>query len=386
MNTQAGWSNIMNNKISFIVWNGFQLNLFAPLLKIYKNSTLIVEERKKNKAQIVANAALEENLDINIIISSKIELLDGEYDVMICQTIFHGIENISKSKIVMLQYGYSKSSHNFGHWRALADLNLVFGSYAQERIQYLSAVNIIGHPKWERVKEGFYSKEIERHVFTEKNHKITISYLPTWGAGSTLFDILPVISKFSKKLNIIVKPHHLTQIFSEHLLRKAKENFSDITWVSSSEDSFFLLTASDYVLSDISGVIFDAILLKKIIFLIDSNSNSNSNSFEHLLRDKIGHRLKSKSDLEKILNEISNNEEFTFCDSKIREKLFSTEKNVYFEFKKSIDCLLEKEIKKTKKQLAIKKIQQTKLKIKKILINKIELIKSAIYNYIQRHL
>ena len=165
-------SNIKNYKIAFIGWNPFQFIHIKKLASSLPNAVFILEKRKNNNLKSFSKEILNNN-EVPVLIYKQKNMLqlDDLFDIIITQSMFEDIYKFTKAKIVMLQYGYGKEVHNYGTWRALASLCLVYGEYASKKISHFCPVAITGNPRY----DVWHNEEFHINAKQKYSHFIDIN-------------------------------------------------------------------------------------------------------------------------------------------------------------------------------------------------------------------
>jgi hypothetical protein len=289
-----------NPKIGFIGWNPFQLLHVRKIIDQIPGALFILEQRQKNRKAFDGNPLWLDCPKMSCP-QGKLDKLDGEFDVLVCQTTFEGIQNIEKSKIAMIQYGYAKEAHNYGVWRSFADLNLVYGDYAARKIAHFSPVCVSGNPRYDCWTDSlFHASAKSKYQNILDSSKETILYAPTWGDLCTIDFFLEAILNLKEKYNVIVKPHHNTILLEKDRMRRlGKARFV----LGTDHDILELMAVADYVISDYSGAIFDAVFCRKPIVLLELplvhqlGKKLDQYSLEYNRRAELGIKVDSPGDL-----------------------------------------------------------------------------------------
>ncbi len=185
-----------------------------------------------------------------------------------------------RGRKIHLMYTQSKDAYTFGLWLRYFDAVLTFGDYAHERVTPLTKSIPVGNPRFDR---WFGDREMIQPFVTEKrrdSNKKTMLYLPTHGNLSSLSYIRPQIEELLRHYNIIIRPHQYMLRFAgakktlERFRLELGESIKEIEWADDFTDALELFAAADFVVSDNSGTIFDAVLLDKPVVLIDPLSPS----------------------------------------------------------------------------------------------------------------
>lgn len=242
----------------FYVWNEYQLASFSSLIE-FLNGYIAIEDRGYNKDFVVAAQKRYKETDrcLTIVRGKNISIID-KFDIIVAHTAFLGIGQISHAKLIFVQYGLAKEKYNYGLWRGLADVNFVFGEYSKKKISPVSNAIEVGHP---------FLSVLQRKQLVECNSSeaSTIYYAPTWGEHSSLESTICDLQCLSEDFRVILAPHHNTFIFSPYLLKSIP---SSIEIVIDQESRISSLLKSDIVVSDYSGIIFDAFYLGKKVAVI----------------------------------------------------------------------------------------------------------------------
>jgi CDP-Glycerol:Poly(glycerophosphate) glycerophosphotransferase len=292
--------------IAFIGWNPFQIRHILGIAQKLENSCIIIEKRKDHIFKFDEELLTESGVPIIIWAKNRIGELDGLFDVIVCQTPFSQMELITKSRIAMIQYGYAKEGHNYGSWRSRADLCLVYGDYAAEKLRPLCPVVITGNPAmdpWHT--EEFHLAARKKYSSFIDTSKKTILYAPTWGDLSTIEIYLEEVMKLSQNYNLLLKLHHTTDLLGNKK-KLGLKNLNPI-YLGANHNLLDLIAVSDVLLSDYSGAIFDAMYCAKPVVLLHSKSlqrfgdKLNADSIEFSARHRIGSVLEWPTQLEKTI-------------------------------------------------------------------------------------
>src|SRR5690606_29329907 len=150
------------------------------------------------------------------------------------------------------------------------DLVLTYGDYAAKRLKKYTSVENIGHPrqrqKYKRWIIDLKGQKISKNSF--ENDKVLL-YCPTWADLSSLRLFMANVTKLSKDYKVLVKLHHGQVLSGDSPLWSSLFNIENVYLFDEYTDLFDLLQFADIVLSDYSGAIFDAMLFKVPIVLLD---------------------------------------------------------------------------------------------------------------------
>jgi hypothetical protein len=327
-------------KIGFFVWNPFQVYQFESVVQSLPGEAVYILERRKNvdfdrlfPKDFVASLSAP----IHFVKRGELAEIDGEYDAVVCQTAFGHMERLVRTKVVGLQYSMSKERHQYGPWRLLCDLNLVYGQYSYDRVSPYSPCVSVGNPRFDRwfSQEFDLGKTLKVQERLDPNKK-TILYMPTWGALSSMTVFGEAIARLADDYNVIAKVHHKTD--SHEMSRKmslTEQGVQDI--FGASDDMLHLLREADLVLSDFSGAIFDALNVGKPVILLQQNPERLAEmgaekfgleSIEYAHRDMIGPVVSDPADLARTVTKVLGGEaDFIEKNRALKQQCFSAERN-----------------------------------------------------------
>lgn len=287
---------------AFVGWNPFQLRLASPVARELPGGCMVVECRKQHPFHFSPSALDGSDLPWLGWPAGELARLDGLFDVIVCQTVFPGLERIERSRVAMLQYGLAKEPYNYGAWRAMADLHLAYGSYSASRLGAHAPAVAVGQPAMDRRYDPHYARRVRAEWAGRLDpSKATVAYVPTWGALSTSDAFATAVRALSDRYNVVLKLHHNTAML-ERGQRRALREVSPYV-VDGTVDLLDVLTIADVVLSDYSGAIFDAIHCDLPVVLLQTDSASrfgdrlDAESIEYRLREDLGRVVRDPAEL-----------------------------------------------------------------------------------------
>ncbi|WP_444939375.1 CDP-glycerol glycerophosphotransferase family protein [Microbulbifer sp. JMSA002] len=282
--------------ICFYVWNEYQLASFEPLIKLV-NGYVAIENRGYNSDFVATTEYKYRNTNkcLKFLRGEGASELD-QFDLIVAHTAFSGVAELTSAKLAFIQYGLAKEEYNYGLWRGLADVNFVFGPYSQRKISSVASSIDVGHPVLSNLRK--------QKVLRSKNSTTpTVLYAPTWGKHSSLESSIRELKLLACKYNVVLAPHHNTLIFNSAVIENIPPG---VKVVHDSESRALSLLCADIVVSDYSGMIFDAFYLGKKVAVIRNDAllgvseKIGLDSIEHREIDKFAKVIKSISELPSI--------------------------------------------------------------------------------------
>lgn len=308
-------------RFAFIGWNPFQIRLAYEIARELPGSVLIIEGKPPHLPRFSKSWLDSLSVPYRIVPRSKMASIDGEYEVLVAQTVFSGIESIRRSKIAWIQYGLAKDPHNYGPWRAYGDLALVYGPYSAKKMARYCPVREVGNTRFDAYKPP--PKPLKHG--TRKTR--TILYAPTWGALSTQDEFLDAVLALAPGHRVLLKLHHNTAI--KERARRERLQAAGVQFYGEHDDLFPLLAEADLVLTDFSGAIFDALLAEKKVLLLQNRELArygrklSPRSLELAARDRIGPIVSSPDELAEAVSAVFTGKlDLRIANEALRNELF----------------------------------------------------------------
>lgn len=261
-------------KVGFIVRNKFMVQQYGPLVSAYPDSQFLLVNRKGLETEFKAEDLQALARPVQLFDRSSAQRVASDFDLLFFQTAFPGIESIEGPRLVSVQYGLAKERHNYGAWRSLSDLNLMFGQYSADAVDHYSPSYAVGNLKfcgwdWRSLPAR---KDAARGELGIANKKPCILYMPTYGALGSFSEVIDVLSRLRDEMNVLVKLHHNDQLGGADLHARARSAGFDRIF-DGGADQRQLLDAADVVVSDFSGAIFDAVYARIPVVLFQKDAD-----------------------------------------------------------------------------------------------------------------
>lgn len=299
-------------KAGFIVRNKFQIGHFDALANSFSGSEYLLYDRKGITQEFSQDELMSFGLPVKLINRSDIVDVASRYDVLFFQTVFPGIEVIDRTPLVSVQYGLAKERHNYGEWRALADLNLMYGAYSVSAVSHYGPSVAVGNLKfcgWDYRLTPAQKEEAKRNLGLDSERPVVL-YMPTYGELGSFDELVEPLARLRGDYQILIKGHHNDEKSGLHWMSKAR-GLGHKDLFSGGHDQVELLKAADVVVSDFSGAAFDAVYAKIPVVLYQGRAEEkvgtqkfDLSSLEYRERDRIGRVCNDVRDLSAALDEI----------------------------------------------------------------------------------
>lgn len=247
--------------------------------EVYRN---IISEllKKKIPCELVINDLIEPEF-VNEMLTSLAKInvpgldciplsaalnMSRTYSCLLSPYYINYFDQLSKVHIRTV-YGLAKNQWNHAEWNRKYDAILCYSNYTKKSLAAAGNVHIVGNPRFDDWHNNLYNKTLPADLKINAQKK-TILYAPTYGDLSSIIPWAEKLGRLSDEYNIITKLHHgtLYKKPEQTALKTAKRHLKNI--VSDSNITFPLLHQADYVITDNSGFIFDAINADKKIILL----------------------------------------------------------------------------------------------------------------------
>lgn len=176
------------------------------------------------------------------------------------------VETVSRIHIRTI-YGLAKNEWNHAAWNIKYNFILCYSYYTQKSLDMAERVKVVGNPRFDDWHNKKYTHQLPASL-TLDPAKPTLLYAPTYGELSSLPHWAEKLSRLHGEYNIICKLHHgtLYKKSEQQALKIARRFLKNIAPDNTS--TFSLLASADYVISDNSGFIFDALNADKKVILL----------------------------------------------------------------------------------------------------------------------
>ncbi|WP_213135253.1 glycosyltransferase [Citrobacter sp. FP75] len=168
---------------------------------------------------------------------------------------------------VRTMYGLAKEEWNHAWWNAFYHRILCYSDYSQQALDIGGSAKVVGNPRFDEWHNATYDKTLPESLKLDAK-KPTILYAPTYGALSSLPQWAESLSRLSHEYNVVTKLHHGTLHRPEEAASLALAQRFLKKRVDNPQHLLALIARADYILTDSSGFIFDAIHMNKRVILL----------------------------------------------------------------------------------------------------------------------
>jgi CDP-glycerol glycerophosphotransferase (TagB/SpsB family) len=321
---------MLTDRYGFIAWNLFQIKHFAPLMRRVGNPIVLCPKERITADFDEHREVIEDALGASILLIEErtIKDFDGLLRGIFSQTSFASAAQFLTTPLFALQYSMAKEEHQYGPWHVNFNAAFCYGNYSTSRTSYFCPSFAVGHP---RLSTQIDQQEFQRRAASmQRNldpYKPTLLYAPTWGVGGSIEVFQEALAWLTNRFNVLVRPHHNTRAREVDRLQALP-----VTDEIAIEDDFPVQAfVSDLVISDFSGIIFDALFLGKPVLLLRNEEivhrhlgNISADSIEVARAREIGPVASDaqtlKDLLERGIDQIS--EEYRALNSKLLDDCF----------------------------------------------------------------
>lgn len=209
-----------------------------------------------------------------ITIDNFIKYISENVNSVICPHYFAGIYEIQHTRVFKIAYGIPNNDASQFNYKYHFIIDLIFASGPESADRFIEkrfTSIAVGNPLF----DFWFSNQFdELSIDLIKNKLVksrpTILYLPTHGYSSSIDQFDDTIIKLAQKYNVIIKLHHMT--FNGEANRLCKFiSHPEIITLGDFFDPLVLHKLADIVLTDVSGALFDRLLIRKPVIML-SNS------------------------------------------------------------------------------------------------------------------
>lgn len=266
-------ANQFANTIGFYLETAFHYQLYQPILHWlleagYRCDLLISDAVPKALKREMSQLLAEIN-DPRLSGSrlSEAQNRRQRYGCLVSPYYTPALNGLARVQIRAM-YGLEKVSWNHAWWNAFYHHILCYSHYSQQALNINGNATIVGNPRFDK----WHRQEVDLSALASLKldaKKPTLLYAPTFGDLSSIPAWAAPLSRLSREYNLIVKLHHSTQHRPEEsaMLAEVRRYFKRC--VTRHDMSLALLHQADYVLTDNSGFIFDAVHASKRTILLE---------------------------------------------------------------------------------------------------------------------
>lgn len=343
----------MAKKIGFLCTTIFHYHHFKRIASYFKDNAIFIISTPKivNKRYQRLESYFQQH---NVNYCNVSQLIKGEIDIdVVVSPYYMPVFSLMDEEIfrVRMLYGYAKDAWNYADWNKGFDLILVYGPYAERKLRKMAPTIVVGHPRFQNLPDGKLNNEVysinNEPLSSWLSSKKVVLYCPTWGEISSIYQIEAIINEVTSEYDLIIKLHH-GNVLSDRIDIGSYVNNKSVFICDERTDLFDIFPVVDIVLSDYSGAIFDAILAKKKVVLIDSLNESIVNTGVANLRKMTNiarYEENSKNNQEESLDimirnyipHISNVNELKRMISQELNKKYSFPEQIYYDLFSYID-------------------------------------------------
>jgi hypothetical protein len=164
-------------------------------------------------------------------------------------------------------YGLAKEEWNHAWWNAFYHRILCYSHYSQHALNIGGSAKVVGNPRFDEWHNGTYNARLPENLKLDAKKKI-ILYAPTYGSLSSIPHWAESLSRLSHEYNIVTKLHHGTSHRPEEAASLALAQKFLKKRIDDPKHQLALIAQADYILTDSSGFIFDAIHMNKRVILL----------------------------------------------------------------------------------------------------------------------
>lgn len=264
-------------RIAFLISNRYQIHHYAPIARHLDDVTFVIEHREREFG-VTPNFIRNHlpGVPVDHVEYATLRDLDGDFQVVVCQTPVLPNRLLNRSLVVAQQYSLAKEAYQYGLWRSLCSLNLMYGPYSLQRVQGFSPAIAVGNPVLDRPADS--TDEVR-----PPGGRTRVLYAPTYGSLSSVRSAVPRL--VDADIDVTVKLHHADDTRGGTALPAHWRVIGPEVSIAGA------ICDSDAVLSDMSGVIFDALALNRPVVIFDC-AGADPSDIARLSSDEVdGSRL-----------------------------------------------------------------------------------------------
>jgi Putative glycosyl/glycerophosphate transferases involved in teichoic acid biosynthesis TagF/TagB/EpsJ/RodC len=262
-----------DNLIAFFMETAFHYAIYRPIITALQAKghvcTLLINDRtyKPFLDEMLATIKTINDPALGGVRISEIMAQGKRFKCLVSPYYVPDLNNLAEIQ-VRAMYGLAKEEWNHAWWNAFYHRILCYGPYSQQALDINGSAKVVGNPRFDLWHQGKVDTSLPESLKLDARKPLLL-YAPTYGALSSLPHWAEKLESLSRDYNIITKLHHGTCSRPEEKTALALANKHLRKRLDGPEYVLPLLACADYVLTDNSGFIFDAIHVGKKVILLD---------------------------------------------------------------------------------------------------------------------
>lgn len=264
---------LLGNVIGFYMETAFHYQVHKPLIDALMaqgyRCELLVNDRTPQGYVQEMQACLKnlENPELRGSLLSQVVEGRQRYGCLVSPfytPVINGLADIH----IRAMYGLAKEEWNHAWWNTFYQHILCYSHHTQQALDIGGSAKIVGNPRFDAWHQQSFDKTLPDSLRIDPA-KPTLLYAPTYGNLSSIPYWAEKLHHLSHRFNIVTKLHHGTICRTEEkasldLVKRYLKRY-----VSEHHFTLPLLAKADYVITDNSGFIFDAIHTSKRTILLN---------------------------------------------------------------------------------------------------------------------
>lgn len=271
--SQPSSAPVVNNTIAFFMETSFHYALYRPVITALQKRghacTLLINDRayKPFLDEMLATIKTIDDPALGGARISEAAAQRQRYKCLVSPYYTPALKGLADIH-VRAMYGLAKEDWNHAWWNTFYHRILCYSHYSQQALDINGSAKVVGNPRFDSWHQGKITPGLPASLKLDAK-KPTLLYAPTYGTLSSLPHWAERLGSLSRDVNMLTRLHHGTCFRPEESAALALANKYLKKRIDSPQHVLALLEKADYVLTDNSGFIFDAIHAGKRVILLD---------------------------------------------------------------------------------------------------------------------
>ncbi|MCS2150707.1 bifunctional glycosyltransferase family 2 protein/CDP-glycerol:glycerophosphate glycerophosphotransferase [Scandinavium manionii] len=329
MTNAAPVEKMLNQTIGFFMESAFHYQVYKPILDVllaqgYQCELLINDRTPKefiHEMQECLSSLDTPQLHGSLL--SKVAERRQKYGCLVSpyySPVINGLAEVH----VRAMYGLAKEEWNHAWWNTFYQHILCYSHHSQQALNINGSAVLVGNPRFDAWHNQQFEQELPASLRIDPA-KPTLLYAPTYGALSSIPHWVEKLHNLSHQYNVITKLHHGTLCRAEEKTSLSLVKRYLKRHVSEHQHTLALLEKADFVITDNSGFIFDAIHAGKRTILLnwegmdDLLKDGASYSTAHSADQKIREILPGAGNIETLVSLLKEETRWSEVDKAMQE-------------------------------------------------------------------
>jgi hypothetical protein len=186
-------------------------------------------------------------------------------------------------RLVRMQYAVISKQYTYSAKNAEYDCVLVASRFGRDLLaRHGVRTEVVGYPKLDDVFNGVLTRARARTQLGIPPDRTVVLYAPTFGSDCAVERVAAAFAGLSGSIDLLLQLHPVSYVAERERFTTLPLRFR---WIDEADASIATVVAADAVVTDYSGVAFEACAIDRPVVLLDNPDLDATEDVERLYRD-----------------------------------------------------------------------------------------------------